>query len=100
MVHDEECTTEGDGPDPYSMCKFPFWNSGILISDCISIFSPSASNKACKRISNQVTKTHGKFPPNGYSQVCILYLYTIKENENFDFSFKIDQHLCILYLYH
>ena len=72
MVHDQDCTTNGDGPDPYSMCKFPFLNSGILISDCISITSPSGSNKACERISKQVMKTHGKFPPDGYSRVCIL----------------------------
>ena len=78
MVHDQDCTTNGDGPDPYSMCKFPFLNSGILINDCISITSPSGSNKACERISNQVRKTHGKFPPDGYSRVCILY---IKKNE-------------------
>ena len=51
------------------MCKFPFFNSGILINDCISITTPSGGNKACKRISKQVMKMHGKFPPNGYAQV-------------------------------
>ena len=64
-----DCTTNGDGPDPYSMCKFPFLNSGILIHDCISIKSPSGSNEACVRISKQLMKTHGTFPPDGYSQV-------------------------------
>ena len=66
--NDQDCTTNDDGPDPYSMCKFPFINSGMLISNCISITSPSGNNEACKRIHKQVMKTHGQFPPNGYSQ--------------------------------
>ena len=69
MVHDQDCTTNGDGPDPYSMCKFPFLNSGILINDCISIVSPSIENKACERLRNQLNKSHENFPPDGYSRV-------------------------------
>ena len=71
MINDNECTTNDDGPVPYSLCKFPFFTSGLLVTGCISVASPSGRNKICKRISKQVTKDRGKFPPPGHSRVCM-----------------------------
>ena len=71
MTNDQDCTTNDDGPDPYSLCKFPFFTSKLLVPNCITTMSPSGNNKACKRLSKQVTKSGGKFPPRGYSRVCI-----------------------------
>ena len=68
--NDPVCSTNGDGPDPYSLCKFPFFTSGLLVTGCITTTSPSGKNKICEKIIKQVTKDHGKFPPPGYSQVC------------------------------
>ena len=68
--NDLGCSTTGDGPDPYSPCKFPFRTRGFTVGDCIYTESPSGQSKDCKRISKQVTKDYGKFPPPGYSQVC------------------------------
>ena len=68
LTNDQDCTTNDDGPDPYSLCKFPFYTNNLLVSDCISIMSPSGNNNACKRLSKE---SGGKFPPPGYSRVCI-----------------------------
>ena len=70
-TNDQDCTTNDDGPDPYSLCKFPFLKGGLLHTECLPSTSPSGNNKVCVRMSEQVTKDHRKFPPPGYSRVCI-----------------------------
>ena len=76
MAKNQDCTTNGDGPDPYSFCKFPFKDSSsdLLINDCIAMRSPSGKNMACERLSNQFIKMKEKFPPDGYSGVHTYFL--------------------------
>ena len=72
MLHDNDCTTN-DGPDPYSKCKFPFRYKGSNVVNCqFGQPSPSADNKFCKRLSQQIAKRYGTFPRKGYSRVCII----------------------------
>ena len=53
---DPVCTTNKDGPAPYSKCKKPFNNNGISNWGCSHTMSPSNSDRSCKRLKDYMRR--------------------------------------------
>lgn len=44
-----QCDSNNHGPDPHTMCKFPFQYNGQVYSQCTRIPPPSSKNKVCQQ---------------------------------------------------
>ena len=77
-----DCTTGDKGPDPFSKCKFPFFNlntnSGAF-RQCLMVKSPSSQNKNCQKLFKMMKKRKGNdvsFLAEGYGRVN-TYIHSI-----------------------
>ena len=59
----DECTTNNNGPDPFSKCKFPFFSEDagltLPLNHCLLTKSPSAKNKGCHVLFKMMIKRKG-----------------------------------------
>ena len=68
----EKCTTNHEGPDPYSKCKYPFRYLNMVWNQCIKSPTPSGRNDICMKLNKEKqdkNKTRINFLDKGYSRV-------------------------------
>ena len=52
----EKCTTNHEGPDPYSKCKFPYVYGELEFHGCLKTSSPSSRNSKCMKLYEEVDR--------------------------------------------
>ena len=88
----EECTTNKDGPDPFSKCKFPFRYHTLEFFSCIGVSPPSSHIDVCKELKKQMlqNKNRTNLIEDGYARVRITnFLKCQFENLNQEFKNSI-----------
>ena len=68
----EKCTTNHEGPDPYSKCKYPFKYLNMVWNQCIKYSTPSAEKKICMELNKkkqEKNKNETNFLQKGYARV-------------------------------
>ena len=69
----EKCTTNHEGPDPYSKCKYPFRYLNMVWNQCIKSATPSAKNEICMKLNKEMNTTGTNFLEKGYARVRYTY---------------------------
>lgn len=67
-TQDSMCTTDANGPDPFTRCKFPFLYAMTTFHNCVPADSPTYANPLCKAL----LKAVGKVPATGYTSTSIF----------------------------